>query len=488
VPGVNVKTAARSGPASEAAPKEARYFVAGLTERGSTVAPIRVRSAAELELVIGGRVTYGAVYDDARTYLEEGGSEVYISRVVGPDATVGTLSLLDRATSAAPALAIDAASVGAWSSRLSVQVQDGSNTNTFRVRVYLDGALVETFDNLGSAQQAVETLAARSEFIRARNLGSVAVFPTNLPAVAGPTALSAGTDDRAAVTATLVGNALARFTSDLGPGAVACPGYTSAQVGVALRDHAKATRRIALTATASGATIQEATAAADALSSADGGEHVGLFYPWISVPSGTGTTKLISPEGYVAACRNRAHREAGPWRAPAGEIATASYVLGVERELTRSEGDQLDEERVSAIRTIAGSTRLYGWRSLSTDEANYALLTGRDMLNLLAGEAEARLEQYVFSTIDGRGHLFRDIEAELVGLLDPLRALGGLYERLAEDGTELDPGYSVDVGPAVNTPTVLQRNEVRANVAARVSPVGQLITVTIVKSALGANV
>ena len=141
-----------------------------------------------------------------------------------------------------------------------------------------------------------------------------------------------------------------------------------------------------------------------------------------------------------------------------------------------------------SIRTIATTTRLYGWRSLSTDEANFALLTGRDTLNLLATEAEARLEQFIFRTIDGRGHLLAEVEAELIGLMEPLRQINGLYELTDENGTEVDPGYAVDVSKAVNTPAVLARNEIRAAVSARVSPVGQLIVLTISKSALDASV
>lgn len=487
MPGVIVKTAARGGPPSEAAPAEARYFVVGLCERGDVAKPIRVRSVAELEALIGTPVTYGSVYDDVRTYLEEGGSEAFISRVVGTTPVLGTKTLSDRAGSPVATLRIDAQNPGAWSSRLSVAVENGSDTNTFRLRIYLDGVLTESFDNLTSPSHAVDVLATGSGLVRGASLGSASVAPTNNPAVSAIGALSAGSDDRATVTATVVGNALSRFSADLGPGAVAAPGYTSALLGAALRDHAKANRRIALTSVALGATTSEAIAAADTLSGADG-EYVGLFYPWVRVPTSANTSKLISPEGYVAACRNRAHRDSGPWRAPGGEIASANYVLGVERELTRAEGDTLNDERVSAIRTINGTTRLYGWRSLSTDEANWALLTGRDTLNLLAGEAELRLEQFVFRTIDGKGLIFRDVESELVGLLDPLRALGGLYERVDEDGNSLDLGYSVDVGPAVNTALVLARNEIRAQVAARVSPVGELITVTITKAALGASV
>lgn len=488
MPGVIVKTTARSGPASSAAPADARYFVAGLTERGDVTNPIRVRSAAELDALCGGPVTYGAVWEDVRTFLSEGGGEAFIARVVGPAATVGTLTLMDRAAVTPVAtLAIDAQNPGAWSSRLTVAVENGTAANTFRLRFALDGVQVEVHDNLANPAAAVDALAARSTFARARNLGSATVAPGNNPAVLAATALSAGNDDRAAVTATTVGNALARFAPGLGAGAVAAPGYPSSALGAALRAHAVANRRIALTATAAGATVAEAVTAAEALTTNDG-DAVGLFYPWVRVPTGVGTSKLISPEGYVAAVRNRAWLEAGPWRAPAGEIATARYVEGPERQLSRAEGDQLDDAGVSAIRTIAGSTRLYGWRSLSSDRANFTLLTGRDVLNLLAWECERRLEQFVFQTIDGRGHLLGDVEAELIGLLDPLRLVNGLYERVDEDGSEIDPGYSVDVGPSVNTSATLAANEVRANVAVRVSPVGSLITVTITKAAVAATV
>jgi hypothetical protein len=488
MPGVIVKTAVRSGPAGEAAPAEGRYFVAGFTERGAVDEPIRVRSIAELEAATGGRVTYGAVYDDLVTYFSEGGGEAYVARLVGAAATAGTLSLVNRATTPLPTMAIDAASPGAWSTRLAVEVLDGGDPDTFTIRIYLDDELAETFENLTTPAYAAEIINARSVFINARTLGAATTGPTNNPAVMATTALSAGNDDRGAVTISTIAAALDRFGADYGPGAVAVPGYDSTAVGVILRNHAKAARRVALTATMQGATPEEAIDDATSLATSDGGEHVGLFWPWVRVPTADGLSRLISPEGFVAACRARASRTDGPWRTPAGDIAIASYVLGVETEVPRSVAETLDDEKVSVIRAMAGTVRLYGWRSLSTDTGNFAMLTARDTLNLVAAEAEKRLEQFVFQTIDGRGYLFSQVESELVGLLDPLRVRGGLYERVDEAGEQIDPGYSVDVGPAVNTPVVLARNEVRANVGIRVSPVGQLIVVTVTKAALSAAV
>lgn len=480
MPGVIVRTATRSGPVNPTVPASGRYFVVGQFDRGRTDVAQQVRSLAELEVLYGGRVAYGSAYDDLRMFFEEGGTEAYVIRVVGPAATKGTLNINNGAGSPAPALRVDALSAGAWSAGVKVTVAAGTLPDTFKVIV--DGPLesdTETYDNLATAADAVGALT-RSRYVRGADLGA------GVPAPRSATALSAGSDDRASVTASTMGDALAKFGKEYGAGAVAIPGYTSALVGAALMAHAKEFRRLALMAAAQGASDADYLNAADTLIGLDG-EYGGLFGPWVSIPMGGGRTKLVSPEGYVAAARARAHLSEGPWRAPAGELAIARFVVGVERELTRAQGDTLDEGHVSAIRTIAGTTRLYGWRSLSSDVDNYALLVGRDVLNTVAYEAEARLEPYVFRTIDGKGQLLASVASTIVGILDPMRAAGGLYERTV-DGQQVDPGYSVDVGPTVNTDAVLAANKVAAVVALRVSPVGTLIDLTIVKAGLTATV
>ena len=487
MPGVSIRTATRSGPASATVPESGRYFVAAQFERGRTDVAQLVRSAAELEVLYGGRVSYGSGYDDLRTFFEEGGAEAYVIRVVGPAATTGTLTLSDRAGVPLPTIRLDARGAGAWSTGVTVAVEAGTLPDTFRIRI--DGPLAydaEVYDNLDTVAGAVAAINARSRLVTATDLGSATAAPNNRPAILAATALSAGSDDRAALTANTMTAALAKFGAELGTGAVAVPGYGHSLVGTALIAHAKANRRLALIAPPQGTSVADAIAAADGLVDVDG-EHGGLFYPWVTIPTGGGTTKLISPEGYVAAMRARAHTEAGPWRAPAGEVAVARYVTGTERVITREDGDALDEAHVSAVRTIAGTVRLYGWRSLSTDEDNYALLTGRDVLNTVAQAAEERLERFVFQPIDSDGRLLASVAAELVGIVDPYRAAGGLYARTV-NGEQLDPGYSIDVGPTVNTEAVLRDNTIAAVLALRVSPVGSLIDLTIVKAGLTAAV
>jgi phage tail sheath protein FI len=478
MPGTVVTTATRSGPTTPLRAASGQYFVAGLTERGDTAAPILLRGMADYDRYCGARVTYGSLYDDLKTFFEEGGSQAYVARVVGGSASKGTLTLNDRAGSPLPSVRIDAQSAGSWSTSVTVEVQNGSVANTYRIIVRLAGEIVQDETNLSSPDDAVLRFS-QSPYIRAVNLGSATGSPNNNPAVLAATALSAGNDQRASVVAADYVTALSRFTQGLGDGAVAIPGQgTAVHAGLIL--HAKDNRRIALLATIRNETVANLTALASTYTS----EYAALIAPWILVSDGANGVRAISPEGYVAACRSRAHDSIGPARAPAGDIAKARTILGVDQSFTRAEGDTLDNGKVSAIRVIANTVRLYGWRSLSNDSANYYLLTGRDLLNRLVVSAELVLEEFVFQPIDAKGQLLSSINAALVGIVEPMRKLGMLYENYDDAGNLIDPGYKVETGSEVNSAASLAANEVRARLSVRVSPSGALVSLTIVKVAV----
>ena len=81
-----------------------------------------------------------------------------------------------------------------------------------------------------------------------------------------------------------------------------------------------------------------------------------------------------------------------------------------------------------------------------------------------------------------------DIKNSIIGILEPIRKAGGLYEAYASDGTRLDPGYSVTVADSNNPAAQLNIGQVTADVAVRVSAVGDKITVNITKSNMTAGV
>lgn len=476
MPGVTVTTATRTGPSAFPTAPSGQVFMAGMAERGSTTAPVLIRGLADFQARFGNRVAYSHLYDNIATFFEEGGSQAYVIRVVGPAATTGSVTADDRQYVPEETITWTAKDAGAWSSNLTITVNDLTSTTEFVVA--LNGSTVERF-TATTVEEVIEAFAD-SNYVVATSEGSLGVAPDNMPAEDTYT-LTAGSDDRSNVTATHYGNALSLFDYNLGDGAVAIPGVGST-VHTALITHAAVNNRIALLSLGETASVASLKTAADGLNT----EYAGLFAPWVQISTPSGS-RYTSPEGYVAAVRNRAHVETGPWRAAAGEIAVARSVIGLKAEYNRAVGDELDAAKVNAIRVINNTVRLYGWRSLSDDTANYALLNGRDFLNRLVVESERRLEQYVFQTVDGRGQLLSTIGGTLVGILEPIRAAGGVFERFDVNGEPIDPGYLVETGSTVNTLENLANNEVKARISVRISPSAALISVTIVKVGLLSN-
>lgn len=480
MPGIVITTNVRSGPPATVDPTSGQFFMVGLFERGVSNTPVLIQSLPELVRNFGVRTSFSDAWDHLATYFSEGGGRAYVTRVVGPAATIGTLSINDRASgSPIPTLRFDAASAGAWSTNVTVEVADGLAANSFRVTVRYAGDIVEDYNNLLTPADAVAKFNT-SPYVRATNLGSATAAPANIPAVTAATALSAGTDDRGSVTSSSYVTALDYFSPELGDGSVAIPGSNGTTIWDGLIAHAKNNNRIALLGAPRNETDTNLKTAAASMNS----EYAGLFAPWIVVPTDGNSTRVISPEAYVAAARARAHRQVGQWRVPAGAIAAANYVIDVDQLFTAAQADSLDASKVSVVRRIASNVRLYGWRSLSNDVDNWLYLKDRDLLNFLTVEANKRLEKFVFEVIDAKGQLLSVLAAELVGLVDPIAKANGLFARYAEDGSMIDPGYVVSTGSDLNPPSSLAQNKVNAAIAVRLAPTGSLINLSINKVTL----
>lgn len=473
-PGVVVTTTVRGGGSTPLAANSGQFFVVGLSNRGRTNEAVLVRGLADFVSEFGNRTGYSYLYDTVKSYFDEGGEQAYVARVVGTGATVGDVTLDNREATPNPAVKFAARSEGVWSGDLSVSVEAGTAPNTVRVTLVEGGKRIEGYNNLSSPAEIVSAFA-KSNVVSATDLGATATGADALPAL-GTFSLSAGDDDRATITTDSYIAALDRFSSGLGTGAVAIPGLGEA-VHVGLIEHATTNRRIALLSHDVDATTAELLTAAASIDS----DAAGLFAPWVRTPDASGVTRAIPPEGFVAAARYRAHNEVGPWRVPAGINSVANVATGVVVEYTNDEANALDEGKVSVIKRVNNGVRLYGWRSLSNDTENFGYLNGRDLLNFLTIRAEGELEQYVFGSVDSKGHLLSAINGSLVGIVEPIRIAGGLYEHLDDNGEQVDPGYLVETGSSINSTESLANNEVKARLSVRVSPVGALISLTIVK-------
>jgi hypothetical protein len=479
--GVQVTTKLSSGPSNVGTPS-GRLHIAGLTAYGPADRGVVLDSIAKFEALYGGRTAYSSnAYDTARLYFEEGGNELVMSRVVGPAATKGALTLKDSAD--VNTVKVESKDPGAHSTDYTVQVTN--NGSTFDVTIRRAGTALVTYTGLTSPADFVQK-SATNAYVTVTSLGSVTAAPGDNPKTLAATALSAGTDDRAAVTAQHHIDALDAGAGAEG-GAVAVPGYTVAQIGTLLLAHAAAKGKIALLAVPATSTPDEAAAAAAGLANDPNGAYGGIFYPHLIIPDG-GATRTISPEGYVAAVRARAHRDTGFWQVPAGNRAKTRWVLGTATPIDTTINDTLAESLVNGIVTTNSNVRLYGWQSLSTDRDNLGLLTARDALNNLTLQVKAALEPFVFETNDGKGHLRSYVESAVVGVLDPIAKRDGFYALLDDDEQEIDPGYRVVVDEALNPITAQAENKVVVSMSVRLSPTAQLIQVEIIKVPLAGTV
>jgi hypothetical protein len=196
------------------------WFAAGTSDRGPANQATLIQSIDQFNTVFGSRQSYSVLYDAVEVFFREGGNRVYIGRVVGPGATVGTKSLLD--SGAGSSLVVNAVGPGAWSANYKVGVIAGITGGSFVIQVSdaSNNILEQSGDLL--TQGAAVAWSSYSNYVRVV-LGATALNPVPVAL----SALSAGNDQRASVTDNEWAVALASFSAGLGPGQVSAPGRNS---------------------------------------------------------------------------------------------------------------------------------------------------------------------------------------------------------------------------------------------------------------------
>jgi len=505
MPGVVISTAVRTGPSSATVRESSQLFVVGLAERGAVGEAVLVQSLAEFEHMFGSYVSYSYLHPTVETFFEEGGTQAYISRVAGPDATSGTLALLNDDDETV--LTIDANGPGAWSSEVEITVTHPT-ASTFAVIVSYEGEVVYTTGNVTSVAQAAGRINLSN--VASRYVTASAVTATaTLPVVLSATNLTAGDDDLANVDDDVLIAGLDVFNDSLGTGAVAIPDAETAtrlsvggpvtdydgttkstqEVSQALIVHANTNNRIAILHCGSGDVAADAISKGDELKSLADTEHAALYFPWVTVPTSiAGVTRSIPPDGYVAAKRAQAHNQGGAHVPAAGLISTAKFAVGTSYDINKTTGDQLDDEQINSIRIIQNSVRIYGARSLSIDTENFRYITTQEIINHIVVESQKSLEDLVFGVIDGRDTIFSAITSRLIAILAPLREQGALFQAFDANGKKVDNGYTVRCDSYLNPVSQLAGGTVKAKVGVRTSSVGDKIEVDIIKSNLTASV
>lgn len=454
------------------------FFACGLSDRGLTQA-IAVSSLTEFVTKFGARQSYSVLYDVMDAFFREGGRKAYISRVVGPAATTGLLTLNDRAGTPLPTLRADAFGPGAWSSGITIQIANGVATNTFIVTIRESGNVVEVSPDLATPDAAV-AWSQTSNYIRLVNLNSATAAPNNNPAVLAATALSAGNDDRASIVDAQWTAALGKFDKGLGPGQVAMPGRTTSVAHTDLVLHASANSRVALLDTSDTAVVATLQGFATTLRGGSLFEKWGAFFsPWIKIPGLTiGTTRIVPPSGTVAGLIARNDALGNPNQPAAGANGVSKFAIGLSQVAwDETNRGSLNSSGINVFRELQGGVRLYGFRSAVDQvvEPKWLQFNGVRTVMSYLSEADEIAESHVFKQLDGEGIEISKYGGELTGLAAQYYDKGALF------GSTPEEAFSVEVGPSVNTTATIANGELHAVVGLKTSPFAERVYVELVK-------
>lgn len=455
LPGTTVNTV--DAPRRRVTPTNtATRFTVGITERGPIV-PTPVYSMADAVAKFGNRVTYGIVYDELAGFFGERGSVAYVSRVVGPAATVATHTFNDAG--ATPSIRVDAANPGDWGARLTVQIAAGTAAGSFVVIVFLDGVEVDRSTDLIDVPAAADW-GAHSDWIRITALGAAD------PAVVAATALTGGTDDRAAITDAQWQAALDRFGRDLGPGQVSMPGRYSTVAQTALLTHARdRNRRARLDAdpTASRSALVANAATLRALGT-DLAKRGTLYARWGVAPGLTpGTTRLI-PYSSIQAGMDARNDAANPVGTPvAGDNGTSLFLVDLAPNgaaWTDADLEALANAGVTVARNFDGVIQTYDNVTLVDqvlDEKWLDESTGRLAMAITA-QGGVIGDRHMWRLIDGQAFELTDFRNDLAAMLTRMWVDRELYGLTASDA------FSVDVDTPINTTETIAARKLRAKI------------------------
>lgn len=480
-PGVSVQVSSSPSPQATPAPTGA-WFIVGLCERGAVGKPITIASMADYATKLGNRVSYGLLYDALDVFFREGGSQAYVSRVVGASAVTATHTFVDRAGSPLSTLVITASGPGVAGNNITVQVVNGSVANTFQLVVFYNGVQVEISTVCGAPADAV-AWSKTSNYVTVTDAGSVTAAPNNNPAVVAATALSSGADDNGNATDTIKVTGLAAFTALLGPGQVSVPGSVTAVVHEGLLTHAQANNRVALCDAPDTATASTITTLAGTEQSAVSDPSYGtLLAPWVSYPAvPTGTVvvpppRIVPPSALAAGLMARNDGTNDCNVAAAGPNGASNQALDVSQTYVDSDRAALNTAGVCVIRNMgpAVGVQLYGYESLSLDPNWTDLANVRFRMQLVA-DALAIGAQFEFAQIDPQGQLFAAFNGALVADLATYYSKGSLY------GATAAQAFSVNTGSTVNTPATIAARQICAVISVRMSPSAEYVSITIVR-------
>lgn len=205
--------------------------------------------------------------------------------------------------------------------------------------------------------------------------------------------------------------------------------------------------------------------------------YAAIYYPWVQIyDSYNSVNRTIAPSGWIAAAFARTDNVADIWYAPAG--AARGKVLGatgVDRILALGERDFLYENRVNPISDfVATGILIWGQRTSQVAPTALDRVNARRTLNYLEKIIVTAAQPLVFEP--NNKYTWNRLVAMVQPYLDTMVNKGALYEA------------KVVCDKNTNTPDVIDRNEMVANIFLKIVKTAEVITLNFVLLSTGANI
>lgn len=451
-------------------------FRVGVASRGWKNKPRLVKSMADFNLYLGARLATSTLWDWAETFFAEGGSELWIKRLLHADAATAKLELK---TGAEVSLTAKAGSLGeeepgVWGNAVKLAIVTvGSGV---RLQVEYEGSVVEE-SNVCATQAELIAWATNYSNYTVLSLGAAVALPEAKTSTAMTGGAAGTTPEDSDVTA-----ALALIPKEYGPGQISVEGTTETRQKACIA-HAVANNRFAVLDLADSPSSSTLITAAALLYNAPntGRRYAQAFAPWDVIPPLVGSVaRTVPPSARACAQYARVDAEGNPNQAAAGKYGRAQFVTDLSQpNWTEQQRGELNAAGITISRRRFGQPiTTWGIRNLADQVNDSTWSQAANMRLIMAYQAlvEAHMEEFEpGGQIDGFGHLLSDIKGEIEGV-----ALGFL-EKGALFGASPADAFAVNVGEALNPVKQLEEGVVVTESALHASPGLEQLVVRIIK-------
>ena len=345
----------------------------------------RVLSFADFERAFGGLDARSLMTYAVHQFFANGGTQAYVVRLVGNDATTASVTL-------DAVLQITAKNPGAWAQQYAVAIKQRADDATrFRLAVVFvkpdnTEVALEAFENLSMAstdRRSVEkVINNESALVNVAVIAGASTPPGNTPA-ASPR-LNSGTDGLDGTV--LVPDASAfdtalSLTSNTGGvnlldrvdlfNLLCVPGETNPAVISQLQQFCRARRAFVIADCAETATFNTLQNGPNNAETGDDAISGAFYFPWVNAPDPLqeNRPRPFPPCGFVAGLYAKTDVNRGVWKAPAGTEASLTGVTGPAVTITDNENGVLNVQAVNCIRNFhIYGTIIWGARTMQGND------------------------------------------------------------------------------------------------------------------------